>query len=115
MNINERDFDVLSKVVRYCDEIEMTHTRFSNSLEIFRDDFVYRNAVAMCVLQIGELTAHLSDSFKEEHNGVPWQAIKAMRNFVAHQYGKVDLEMLWQTSHQRIAELKRYCLDIQQN
>lgn len=113
MSISERDYEVLSKIIRYCEEIRLTHERFSNSYESFINDFVYRNAIAMCVLQIGELTVHLSEPLKEKYNQLPWQAIKSMRNFVAHRYGKIDPDLLWQTTQVRIPELMDYCLSIQ--
>lgn len=31
---------------------------------------------------------------------------------VAHQYGQIDIELLWNTSNERIPELKKYCKGI---
>ena len=56
---------------------------------------VYRNAVALCILQIGELVGNLSDEFKAEHTVMPWRQIKLMRNIVAHRYGTVDHSITW--------------------
>ncbi len=115
MGISSRDRDVLSRIILYCDEVKQTHFRFTDSKEGFMNDFVYRNAIALCVLQIGELAAHLSEDFRTTYSRVPWRAIKAMRNFVAHQYGDVDPEILWETSHARIEELRAYCGSIVEN
>ena len=60
----------------------------------------------MCIIQIGELVGRLSDEFIEEHNDVPWHAIKAMRNLHAHDYERVDLEIVWDTLTNEIPELK---------
>ena len=60
----------------------------------------------MCIIQIGELVGRLSDEFIEEHNDVPWYAIKAMRNLHAHDYERVDLEIVWDTLTNEIPELK---------
>lgn len=57
-----------------------------------KDDFVYKNAVTMCILQIGELSGYLSDDFKNKHDGVSWRNIKGMRNVVAHNYGSLDAQ-----------------------
>ena len=65
---------------------------------IFKEDTAYKNAIALCVLQIGELTTKLSQELKESYADIPWIQIKALRNVVAHQYGKIDEESLWEKS-----------------
>jgi uncharacterized protein with HEPN domain len=63
-------------------------------------------------LQIGELTTYLSDDFKQTYTGIPWKQIKALRNIVAHSYGKIDDESLWETITGDIPKLKDYCSEI---
>lgn len=75
----------------------------------FCESSTYRNAVAMCLLQIGELVNKLSDDFKARYNGIPWRAIKGMRNVVAHEYGSIDVEIVWETAEDGIRELKEFC------
>ena len=75
--MNNHNIDILEYIVRYCGEISEAQERFGDSLESLRTDAVYRNAVAMCILQIGELTAHLTDDFKSAYDEIPWQKIKA--------------------------------------
>ena len=43
-----------------------------------------------------------------------WNQIKAMRNIVAHNYGSIDAEILWETIENDVPQLKAYCLDILQ-
>nr|WP_309446466.1 HepT-like ribonuclease domain-containing protein [Desulfosporosinus nitroreducens] len=43
---------------------------------------------------------------------MPWTQIKALRNVVAHNYGKIDDESLWETITSDIPKLKDYCLNI---
>lgn len=107
-----RDMNVLKHIISYCDDITNTIQRFGLDYGIFKDDTVYKNAVALCVLQIGELTTKLSQEFKESCAGIPWTQIKALRNVVAHQYGKIDEESLWETITQDIPGLKKYCIEI---
>lgn len=61
---NDRNVDILRHIISYCEEIASTIERFGNDYTTFRHDSVYKNATALCVLQIGELTTHLTDSFK---------------------------------------------------
>jgi uncharacterized protein with HEPN domain len=112
MNSKERNLDILSHIVKYCDEIAETHGHFDRSYDVFKTNSIYRNAISMCLLQIGELAGNLSDDFKAAYSGVPWQSIRGMRNFVAHKYGQVDIEVLWATSNEKVVELLNYCTDI---
>ena len=85
----ERDISILRHIHGYCVQIEETVARFGDDFTVFRADFVYRNAVAMCLLQIGELAGHLSEEYRNEHTQMPWRQIKALRNIIAHNYGSV--------------------------
>lgn len=51
----DRNISVLEHIVSYCQQIEQTVERFGNSAETFQNDPIYRNAAALCILQIGEL------------------------------------------------------------
>lgn len=62
------------------------------------------------ILQIGELVAGLSEEYKSEtRNRMPWQAIKAMRNIVAHGYGNIELAVVWRTALDDIPRLQAFC------
>lgn len=109
MLINVRDLNVLKHIIEYCDQIGETNREFDDDYDKFLDSNTYRNALSLCILQIGELVTVLSDEFKEEYKEIPWRDIKAMRNIVAHRYGTVDKEMLWNTVHEDVPELKGFC------
>ena len=66
----------------------------------------------MCILQMGELVNHLSDTFKADHPEGPWHKIRGMRNYVAHEYGTIDLEVVWYAATVSVVELKRFCVTI---
>ena len=66
----------------------------------------------MCLMQIGELTIKLSQEFKDSHNEIPWRAIRGMRNVVAHEYGNIDEETVWETVESGTQALKEFCLRI---
>lgn len=105
----DRNIGALEHIVVYCQQIEQTVDRFGNNAETFRNDPIYRNAAALCILQIGELVGKLTDEFREQHPAVPWRQIKAMRNIVAHSYGTVDPEITWEIITDEIPQLKAYC------
>ncbi len=107
--MNSRDVIVLKKIIQYSDEIAATISRFALTQQSFADDFVARNAISMCILQIGELVNKLTDEFKTVNNKMPWHEIKAMRNIAAHNYGEIDIDILWETAIGDIPALKEYC------
>ncbi len=105
----DKDLSIIAHVLSYCEQIDETMERFGRSQDIFMSDKIYRNAVALCILQIGELAGKLSDDFRHEHNQIPWQQIKATRNIVAHSYGSVDPVVTWEIITDDIPALKDYC------
>ena len=99
-------------MLTYCDEIEEAHESFGRSYEAFRSNSVYKNAVSLCLMQIGELANHLSDGFKEEHSTIPWHQLRGMRNVVAHEYGHIDTAIVWETATEDILIIKRFCRSV---
>ena len=112
MSVSERDNSILKHIIDYCDQINAAVERFGDDFEIFDNDQIYRNAVALCLLQIGELVGVLSDEFKESHSAIPWAQIKKLRNIVAHRYGSVDATIVWDVMKDDIPDLKKYCLEV---
>ena len=109
--MNERDRLIVSKMLNYCREIEDTHRFFHEDKALFTDrqrGFVYRNSIAMPIMQIGELAKHLSEDFRAKNNKIPWKAVMGMRDIFAHHYGSVDYELVWKTAHTSITELENY-------
>ena len=109
MSESERDLNILEHVIRYCGQIDETILRFGNDEKIFASDMVYQNAVALCLLQIGELAGHWSESYRAAHLDIPWRQIKALRNIIAHNYGSVDAETAWEIVQEDIPALRQHC------
>ena len=109
--MNNKDSLILQKILAYCEQIRQTHEYFHDDQVLFFNEaegFVYRNSVAMPILQIGELVKKLSEEYLLENKAIPWRAIMGMRDIFAHHYGSVDYQELWQTTHEDIFELARY-------
>ena len=70
---------------------------------------VYQNAVAMCILQLGELTKQLTPEFTAAHRQIPWSLIAKTRDNYAHHYGVVDFELVWETAVEDIPGLAAFC------
>lgn len=112
MDVSLRDQEIIEKIIRYCNEIDEAHSAFHKSYDAFVSNSVYRNAVCLCLMQIGELANHLSDGFKETYREIPWRAIRGMRNVVAHEYGKIDTDTVWETAKDGVSELTHFCEQI---
>lgn len=63
-------------------------------------------------MQIGELSNHFSTDFKDKHNNIPWPQIRGMRNIVAHEYGRVEVDVLWTTVTESVSQLREFCESI---
>ncbi len=104
------DLQRIEHIREYCDSIEKTIQRYGKSFDIFDSDPDYQRSVSFCILQIGELSANLSPSFKEETaSRIQWGPIKGMRNLVAHSYGSMDRTIIWETAVTDIPVLKAFC------
>lgn len=105
-----RDQQRLAKILEYCEDIQATVRRYGASYETFLADRDYQHSVSFCILQIGELVGGLTEEYRnatKEH--VQWNEIKGMRNLVAHNYGGIDLEIVWDVATVDAFELSRFC------
>lgn len=112
MEISERDSVIIEKIIGYCNEIDDAHRAFQTLYAEFAENSIYKNAVCLCIMQIGELSNHLSEKFKDEHNNIPWKQIRGMRNVVAHEYGNIDTATVWETVLDDIPEIKQFCIEL---
>ena len=109
MKINDRDIQILQHILNYCIEVEVTIKTFGEDENKFLNDFIYRNAISMPILQIGELVNHLSKDFTNLYVEMSWRDIVGMRNHFAHGYQVVDFSEVWETAIKDIPELKDFC------
>lgn len=100
---------VVEKIIEYCDRIMNYLDRNEHDKNAFISDLMFQDACCMCVVQIGELVAQLSEEVKDVHKNIPWRAIKDIRNFYVHSYGAIDVSMVWDTLTEDIPQLKAVC------
>lgn len=70
------------------------------------DDPMFRFAIERQLEIIGEAANHLSDELKITRPEIEWRKIVAFRNFVAHEYFGIDLELVWDIVVNKIPPLK---------
>lgn len=104
------DLQRIKHIRDYCTEIEKTVTRYGRAFAIFDSDPDYQRSVPFSILQIGELSGGLSQEYRQATaDRVQWGPIKGMRNLVAHNYGSMSREIIWETATTDIPALKRFC------
>lgn len=63
-------------------------------------------AVIRCYEIIGEIAKRLPDNLLNTQAHIPWKQIKGFRDFLAHHYTEVTLDIVWQ-SVTEMTELKQ--------
>lgn len=71
----------------------------------FEQNKILRYAVERQILVIGEASRKLSQSFRDQHPEIPWNAMIAQRHIIAHEYGEILTERIWNVAVNRIPEL----------
>jgi len=110
--LSKKDRSALEHILKYCNEVEQLIQMFNATLETLKTNLACKNSISMSILQIGELTTHLSKTFIDNNTKVPWAKMKKMRNIAAHHYGEFNLNILYDTIILGVPELKKYCLEL---
>ena len=77
------------------------------SFDNFMRERKLQAAVEREVEIIGEAARRVSESFREMHSEIPWRAIIAQRNVLAHEYGEIKQERMWLVTTERVPDLIR--------
>lgn len=70
------------------------------SNEVLLDSMMFR------LIQISESAKNLSLEFKQTHSNIPWIDISGLRNRLVHDYGNVDLTVIFVTITEDIPYLQ---------
>jgi len=108
--LSVREKGLLLGIIRHCDKIhEKMNGLQRESLDTDEDIL---QIICFNILQIGELAKNFDPDFIRKYDGVPWRQIKGMRDKVAHGYGTIDKDRVWNTAAQDIGPLSAYCRKI---
>lgn len=83
-------------IVEHTRDIEIEEL---NENEVLLDSMMFR------LIQISENAKRLSNEFIEQHRQIPWTAMFGLRNRIVHDYGNVDLEVVYSALKNDIPEL----------
>ena len=71
--------------------VDRGHDRFVDP-----DDDDQRRIARSLIVDLSAAADRLPESFRAAHPEVDWRGIRAVRNFIAHDYDGTDDEVLWQ-------------------
>ena len=67
------------------------------SLSALQQDELLLDSMLFRLIQIQENARNLTDAYKMAHDSIPWTDIAGLRNRIVHDYGNVDLEVVYDT------------------
>ena len=106
MQHKDKNIIIVEKMIKYCNKILDIKDKEELTKEKYMNSDIIQLAIDMCIFQLTELSIHLDDEFKLKHLDIPWAQIKGMRNVHAHEYDKIDRNIIWNTVDKDILDLK---------
>lgn len=103
MQPDPRDRALLWDMYDYASEAMQMTSRSSFEEAKGNRELIY--ALRYVVFTIGEAARHLSTAFQEAHPEVEWAKIIGMRNILAHDYGTVRDDIVWDAATRGASEL----------
>ncbi|HYE10152.1 MAG TPA: HepT-like ribonuclease domain-containing protein [Patescibacteria group bacterium] len=94
--MKHRDTQLIMKIISECKDI----IRYTNEIgeESFLENDIYQKATAMSLLNISEHANVLTRELWAEYPDIQWRKILDLRNIVAHGYGELRMELVWNLS-----------------
>ena len=87
-------------------EFVIAHTRGYSQAEFEHNELLV-DSTLFRLIQVSENSNKLSTVFKQQNPAIPWRAMKGLRNRIVHEYGNVDLSVVYETVRDGIPELLR--------
>ena len=107
---NEKNKFRLQHVVECVEKIEKITRNLSYGH--YLEDWIKQDAIFRNIEIIGEAITHVEDELKNKYPDVAWIQAKGMRNFLIHEYFKVDHDAVWETFNNDLPQLKFQILGI---
>ena len=89
----KKDVEFMVEHMKYVDKKEL------NENEVLLDSMLFR------MIQVSENAKKLSDEYKIKHYTIPWRALSGLRNRIVHDYGNVDLDIVYDTLEDDLPEI----------
>jgi uncharacterized protein with HEPN domain len=73
----------------------------------FYDSKLLQSGILYQLIIIGEAAGDIDFDFRNQYPSIPWKNIIGMRDILAHQYFKIDLDVVWSTVTRHLPSLKK--------
>lgn len=101
---NAKNDEYYVKKIRRDLQFIVDHMQKISVDELYRDE-VLMDSMMFRLVQISENAKCLSEDYKDMHGNIPWMAIYGLRNRIVHDYGNVDLDVVYSTLKDDVPEL----------
>ena len=101
-NIKDDSYYV-AKVIKDL-EFMISHTNGLTKVELMKNEILL-DSMMFRLIQISENIKKLSNDLKEKHKIIPWSEIAGFRNRIVHDYGNVDVTIIYDVIKNDIDEL----------
>ena len=103
MRPDEGDLAYVWDMRRFALEVQdlvagVTYDRFAREWQL-------RRAIERSIEIVGEAANRVSQEYRSLHSEIPWNAIVAQPNVLAHDYGDIRDDAIWRVATLRIPEL----------
>jgi uncharacterized protein with HEPN domain len=78
----------------------------------FVSDQDLQDSVVLQIIYLGEALNRTNQTFRDKFPQVAWTVAIGMRHRLAHDYGEVDINVVWDTVRKDLPELKRQLLKV---
>ena len=107
---NMKDDNYYIQRIRKDLEFMVIHMR-NVDIEDLKKDEVLLDSMLFRMIQVSENAKKLSDKYKENNCDVPWRALSGLRNRIVHDYGNVDLDIVYETLKNDIPNILEKLMD----
>ncbi len=108
---NAKNDDHYLRKIRTDIEFIIVHMKDVDMQEL-NDNEVLLDSMLFRMIQISENAKRLSEEYKEDKNNLPWNELTGLRNRIVHDYGSVDLSIVFETLKYDIPELMEQLRDV---
>ncbi|MEI8361007.1 MAG: DUF86 domain-containing protein [bacterium] len=91
-------FDSISYIQKFTKKVTLAE---------FKENVEKQDAVVRRFEIIGEASNNVTEKIKRDNPDLPWREMKAMRNFVSHEYFGIDYEDIWKAVKSNLPPLKK--------
>lgn len=89
--------DAIAKIEQYVSGFDIAR---------FKADHLHVDGVTMNLIIIGEAANSIPDEIQQQYPEIDWRNITGLRNVIAHEYFRLNLDRIWDIVHVEIPLLK---------